>query len=94
MQQEDYIERMIRQVAQAIDRTISFAQKGDVKQAKEEIRATWMSALALRREDIMRLDPATLRAILGSKRELAIKLLEAEVELGDREAARVLESLL
>ncbi len=84
---------MIRQVAQAVGRALGFARSGQAELAREEIRSTWASALTLRREDVMRLDPATLRAMLGPKIELAVMLLEAEVELGDRDAARVLAAI-
>ncbi len=45
------------------------------------------------REDIARLDATTLRAMLGDKLELAIRLLEAEGEVGDPGAERLLAAL-
>lgn len=93
MQREDYIERMIRQVAEAVAHALGVARGGDVARAQDEIRQTWVSAVGLRWEDAKRLDASTLRALLGAKRELALKLLEAQAELGDRDAARLLAEL-
>ncbi len=93
MQREDYIERMIRQVAETVANALGIAKSGDVARAQEELRRAWTNAVGLRREDVMRLDAATLRVLLGNKRELAVTLLEAEAALGDRDAARVLEAL-
>jgi hypothetical protein len=84
---------MIQQVARAIAAALGFAQAGDVERAKEDLRATWSSFVGLRRDDLLRVDAATARALLGDKRELALRLLEAEASLGDAEAARLREIL-
>jgi hypothetical protein len=93
VQRQDYIERLIQQVAQAIARALGFAQSGDVERAKEELHSTWASFIGLRREDLVRLDAATARALLADRRELAIRILEAEAKLGNDEAARLLAAI-
>ena len=89
MQRQDYIERMIQQVARAIAAALGFAEAGDAERAKEDLRSTWTSFVGVRREDLARVDATTARALLGDRRELALRLLEAEAKLGDDEAARL-----
>ncbi len=84
---------MIQQLAAAIARAVGAARAGDAQRAREEIETAWNGFVGLRRRDIARLDPATIRALLGDKRELAIMLLEAEAELGDADAAKILGAL-
>jgi hypothetical protein len=97
LQQHDYIERMIAQVAAAIARAMGFAKSAQPEQAEREVAATWSGVIGLRRRDLDRLDPATLRALLGEKRLAAATLLEAEADIersqGDLEAAARLISL-
>jgi hypothetical protein len=81
MQQSDYIERLIRQVAQAIAAALGLAHAGDPQRALEDLDATWSSAIGLRRADLERLDAKSLRAILGPKCEAAVRLLEAAATL-------------
>jgi len=84
---------MIEQVVRAVAAAAGVARAGDVERAKEDLRATWSSVIGLRREDFSRLDASTARAMLGERRELARRLLEAEASLGDADAARLLEML-
>ena len=93
MQRQDYIERLIQEVARTIAAALGIARAGDAQRAREELRAAWRSFVGLRREDLARLDAATVRALLGEKREVAVRLLEAEAELGDEDAARWVSAL-
>jgi len=89
VQRQDYIERMIQQLAHAIASALGIAQAGDVQRAKEDLRATWSSVVGVRREDLERVDAATAHALLGDRHELAMRLLEAQAHLGDEAAARL-----
>jgi hypothetical protein len=93
VQRQDYIERMIQQVARAIAAAFGVAEAGDVERAKEDLRATWSSFVGLRREDLSRVDAGTARMLLGERRELALRLLDAEARLGDTEAKRLRDVL-
>ncbi len=90
VQRQDYIERFIQQFAQAIAHALGVAQGGDVQRAKEDLRATWSSFVGVRREDLARVDATTARVLLGDRRDLAIRLLQAQARLGDEDAARLL----
>jgi hypothetical protein len=78
MQKQDYIERMIAQIAAAIGRIMGFASSGQPEQAERELAAAWSGLLGMRRSDLERLDASTLRALLGDRRMAAAQLLEAE----------------
>lgn len=97
MQRQDYIERMIAQIAAAIAHVLGLARSGQGDQAERELEATWARVIGLRRMDVDRLDDATLRALLGNKRVPAATLLDAEADLrrlrGDLESASRLEAL-
>jgi hypothetical protein len=97
VQQRDYIERLIAQVAAAIGRSLGLAKSGEADEAERDLAATWSSLLGLRRADVDRLDEATLRALLGDKRLAAAMLLDAEAELkrsqGQAEVAARLASI-
>jgi hypothetical protein len=80
MQRQDYIERMIVQVAAAVARIMGFEASGQPEQAERELTATWSSVFGLRRSDLERLDAGTLCALLGEKRIAAAQLLEAEAD--------------
>jgi hypothetical protein len=97
MQQDDYISRMIAQVAAAIGRILGMARAGQPEQAERDLAAAWVGLVGLRRADVGRVDEATLLALLGDRRVAAAMLLEAEAELkrarGDAQAAATLTSL-
>jgi hypothetical protein len=82
---QDYIERMIAQIAEAIGRVLGLARSGRSEEAQREIDAAWAGVIGLRRADLERLDDATLRALVGAKAEAAAALLDAEATV--REAA-------
>jgi hypothetical protein len=93
MQQRDYIERLIEQIAALIARIASAAQNGDPREAEAALDAAW-GALGLRWTDAMRLDNATLRMLLGGKAALAANLFEAQAELEDaRSNAKLADGL-
>jgi hypothetical protein len=81
MLKQDYIERMIAQIAQAVGRILGLAQSGRMEEAQREIEAAWSGLIGLRRSDVERLDEATLRSLLGAKRGVAADLLEAEASV-------------
>jgi hypothetical protein len=81
MQRQDYIERMIQQVAAAIGRALGASQSGQPDEALRELDATWSSVLGVRRADVERVDDATLRVLLHGKLEPAVALLDAEAEV-------------
>ncbi len=81
MQRQDYIERLIQQIAAAVARALGAARNGHPDDAQRELEATWSGVLGLRRGDVDRVDEATLRALLGAKKEPAAALLEAEAEV-------------
>jgi thioesterase domain-containing protein len=87
MQRQDYIERMIAQIAEAVGRIMGLARSVQPEEAEREIASTWTRVLGFRRADLDRLDPGTLRALLGAKHDAAITLIEAEAQLR-REQAR------
>jgi hypothetical protein len=101
MQRQDYIERMIAQIAEAIGRALGFATTGRPLEAQGELDAAWSASIGLRRADVQRLDVATLRSLLGAKRAAAATLLEAEADvkqlrgdLGSESALRTLATML
>ncbi|HEY4012817.1 MAG TPA: hypothetical protein VGM06_05745 [Polyangiaceae bacterium] len=85
MLKQDYIERMIALLADAIGRIVGLAQSGRHEEAQREIDAAWSGIIGLRRADLQRLDDETLRALVGPKSEAAVRLLDAEASV--REAA-------
>ncbi|MCL2448599.1 MAG: hypothetical protein FWD17_06615 [Polyangiaceae bacterium] len=80
MQQQDYIERMIAQIAAAVARILGLA-KATPEEAERELASTWSGVIGLRRADIDRLDASTVRALLGPKRVAAAMLLDAEADV-------------
>jgi|HubBroStandDraft_1064217.scaffolds.fasta_scaffold576667_2 hypothetical protein len=97
MQRQDYIERLIQQVAAAIARALGAAEAGRPEEAQHELDAAWSGALGFRRGDVERLDEGTLRMMLGGKLQVAATLLNAEADLrqgrGDAAGADRLRSL-
>jgi hypothetical protein len=91
MQRQDFIERLIQQLAAAIAHALGIARAGRTAEALDELHDAWSKALGLSRDDAVRLDPATLRSLLGSKRELAATLFDSEAKVhelrGDLAAA-------
>jgi hypothetical protein len=83
MQQRDYLERLIQQVAEAVARVLGLAREGRLDDAEQELHRAWSAVVNLRRRDIDRLDDATLRLLLGPKAPLAARLLEAEAAIAD-----------
>jgi hypothetical protein len=81
MQRQDYVERMIQQVAAAIGRALGASQSGQPEEALRELHATCARVLGVRRGDIERVDEATLRALLHGKVEPAAALVDAEADI-------------
>jgi hypothetical protein len=77
MQQRDYIERLIQQIAAFIARILGAARSGDVQEAESAMDDAWRT-LGLRRNDALLLDDATLRMLLGNKAAVAADLFEAQ----------------
>ncbi len=80
MQERDYIDRLIRQIAEFVARIVGAARNGQPEEAERALDAAWR-ALGLRRQDVMRVDDATLRALLGAKAQLGAELFDAEAAL-------------
>jgi hypothetical protein len=80
MQQRDYIERLIQQIAAFIARIVGAARAGDATEAEATLDTAW-GAIGLRRKDALRLDDATLRMLLGAKAPLGADLFEAQAML-------------
>jgi hypothetical protein len=83
MQRQDYLERMLAQVADAIARAMGHSRGGRWEEAQRELDAIWSGPLGLRRGDVDRLDDATLRMLLGAKVQPAAALFEAQADLQD-----------
>ncbi|MGD0675027.1 MAG: hypothetical protein ABSC94_06375 [Polyangiaceae bacterium] len=81
MQRQDYLERMLEQVAAAIARAAGFSQAGRSEEAQRELDGVWSSALGLRRGDVERFDEPMLRVLLGPKIGPAAALLDAQADL-------------
>jgi hypothetical protein len=86
MQRQDYIERLIQQIAAFLARVAGLTGEGRPEEAERELDAAWMS-LGLRRSDALRLDDGTLRMLLGAKKALAADLFEAQAALEESRAA-------
>jgi hypothetical protein len=88
MQQRDYIERLIAELAAMIASALGAGKQGRVLEAQQELDEAWIRSVGLHRADAERLDDATLRATLGAKAALAARLFDAQAELEEaREAA-------
>jgi len=85
MQHQDYIERLIRQIAEFIGRIAGLTRSGQPDEAERELDAAWTS-LGLRRSDALRLDDATLKMLLGAKAGLGADLFEAQAVLEEARA--------
>lgn len=83
MQREDYIERLIRQIAEFIATIAGFSERARFEEAEQTLDSAW-ATLGFRRADALRLDDATLRMLLGSKAQLAAKLFVAQAALEER----------
>jgi hypothetical protein len=80
MQRQDYLERLIQQIAEFVARVAGLTAGANAAEAERQLDEAWM-ALGLRRSDAHRLDDATLRMLLGPKAVLGARLLEAEASL-------------
>jgi hypothetical protein len=85
MQRQDYLERLIQQIAGFVARIVGLAARDDSDAAEHELDAAW-TALGLRRADAHRLDDPTLRLLLGNKALLGAQLLEAEASVQEARA--------
>jgi hypothetical protein len=93
MQQRDYLERLIEQIAAFLARIVGLTRAGKHEEAEREIDNGW-TALGFRRADAHRLDDATLRMMLGPKLALAIELLSAEADLHEARGSQPLADML
>jgi hypothetical protein len=82
-QREDWIERAIRQIAEAIAHALNLAASGRAEEAADALDRAWTSQIGLRRADVRALDDASLAALLGPKVELAARALEAEAAIAE-----------
>jgi hypothetical protein len=78
---QDYLERMIQQLAAAIARIADLAREGKHEQAGRELDGCYRS-LGVTRDMLERLDATTLGAMLGvGKAEAVARVLDAEADL-------------
>jgi hypothetical protein len=84
MQRDDYFERMVQQIAAMVAAALGLATEGRFEEAQRELDGAWTSVIGFRRADVMRLDAATLRSLLGTKTAAAAQLLEAQAELDEK----------
>ena len=93
MQQRDYIQRLIEQLAATIASILGFAKEGRIHESRRMLDDAWLANLGMRRGDAERLDDATLRIMLGEKAVLAANLFEAQALIeetaGDSAAAEI-----
>jgi hypothetical protein len=80
MQTRDYLERLIRQIAEALLAVAGFTAQKKYDEAEQTLDGAW-SNLGLRRRDVARLDDATIAALLGAKKSYGAQLLEAEADV-------------
>ncbi len=81
MQTRDYLERMIRQIAEALAAIAGFTAQKKFDEAEQQLDGAW-TGLGLRRKDIARLDDGTLVVMLGpAKRTYGAQLLDAEADI-------------
>ena len=83
MQQRDYIQRLIEQLAATIASILGFAKEGRVHESRRMLDDAWIANLGMRRSDAERLDDATLRIMLREKIVLAANLFEAQALIED-----------
>jgi hypothetical protein len=97
MQRRDYLEQLIERIAAAVARVVGLAREGRHEEAERALDEAWTTALGFRRADVQRLDPGTLRAMLGARASPAAELVRAEAEVaearGDAAAAASLRAL-
>jgi hypothetical protein len=90
VQQRDYLERMIEQLAAAVARAAGLARDGKADEAVHELDEAWTTALGMREKDALRLDDSTLRMMLGAKTDVVVTLLQARADV---EASRGADAL-
>jgi len=80
---DDYIERMIRQLAEAIARIAGWTANGKLEEAIRETDRAWEELLDVPRDLVERLDGPTLAQLLGepAKMRVAGELLAAEARV-------------
>ena len=83
MLRDDYIERMIRQLAEAIARIAGWTANGRLEEAIREADRAWEELLDVPRDLVERLDGPTLAQLLGepAKMRVAGELLAAEARV-------------
>lgn len=84
MQRDDYFERLVQQIAAVIAHALGLANEGQTDEAQRELDGAWTSMVGLRRNDVMRLDGATVRSLLGGKAPAAAQLLDAQADLNEK----------
>ena len=82
MQTRDYLERMIRQIAEALAGAARASAAGRHDEAEKVLEGAFSGALGIPRKDLARLDDTTLLALLGpGKLGHVASLLEAEADI-------------
>lgn len=81
MQQRDYIQRLIEQLAATVASILGLTKVGKEVEADRALDEAWVANLGMRRADAERLDDATLRLMLREKVALAAMLFDAQAQL-------------
>lgn len=90
MIREDFLERMIRQIAETIAAAMGLAREGKVEEAIESIEAAYRTYLGMPKDMVDRLDAATVVATFGAQKAIVIAaLLDGEAKLDAERAAEL-----
>jgi len=81
MIREDYIERTIRKLAEAVALLLGFSKAGRNELAEQQLEQLYLEYLGIPRAAFAQLAPEGLAGILGSRARIAVELLRAEAEL-------------
>ena len=84
MQTRDYLERMIRRIAEALASAAGASAAGRYDEAEKVLEGAFSGVLGIPKRDLARLDDTTLLALLGpGKLAHVASLLEAEADIAE-----------
>lgn len=84
MFRDDWVKRVVQQLAAAIAAAVSRAQAGGADQALDELKKTGERELGMPRSTVDQLEPKSVLLVLGKERTaIVIQLLEGEAEVLD-----------
>ncbi len=92
MIRQDFLERMIRQIADAIGAALRLAREGKHEEAFQSIEDAYRTYLGMPKPMVDRLDPATVVSTFGPEKAIVIAaLLDGEAKLDPECAAELTE---